>query len=235
MVCKFCSKDKRTINCHIIPHALYKPLLKSGEIPKIYTNTEGVYPKKSPIGVYDEEIVCADCEKYFNDCDAYAADFFLHESHEEHVIKSRDGIAAIIVEDFDYSLLKLFGVSLLWRASASTHPFFKRVQIGPHDEIIKRMIRDQSPGGEDDYSIILSRFNMRDKASIIQDPFRTKYDGLNFYRFYFNSYCMEIKVDKRPIKGLFRSFMISPNSPLTICERDLAKSKELEIAKSILK
>ncbi len=234
LACKFCGSYEKLINCHIIPKSLYTPLFEGGETPEIITNVKGEYKKRSPKGVYDKGIVCGECEKKFSECDRYAAEFFLHEAFQETVLGKLNGLETILVEKFDYALLKLFGISLLWRASVSSQSLFKRISLGPHEECIKKMIEAGDPGDEDDYSIVLARFNQRELSSLIMDPISTKYSGINFYRFYFNSYCMEIKVDQRVAKYPMSEAVLSPDRPAVIFQRDFRKSKEFKVVQGLI-
>ena len=61
------------------------------------------------------------------------------------------------------------------------------------------------------------------------DPFREKYDGLNYYRFYLSRYIMYIKVDKRIAKNSMHAMQLQENKPLFIVSREFEKSKEYPI------
>ena len=43
----------------------------------------------------------------------------------------------------------MFHLSLLWRMSVSKHPYFKEVSLGPHEEVLRRMLLEALPGEPD--------------------------------------------------------------------------------------
>jgi hypothetical protein len=43
----------------------------------------------------------------------------------------------------------MFHLSLLWRMSVSKHPYFKEVSLGPHEEVLRRMLLEARPGEPD--------------------------------------------------------------------------------------
>jgi hypothetical protein len=124
MVCKFCLEDKKCIEAHIIPNSLYEPLLNDNKGMLIVSNKSEIYPKKQQIGIYDMEIVCEECERLFSKPDYYAKSFFSADMTEDSFIIHNGEKCVYTIKDYDYHNLKLFFISLLWRASASTQPFF---------------------------------------------------------------------------------------------------------------
>ena len=58
------------------------------------------------------------------------------------------------LRDVDYTQLRLFYLSLLWRMSVSTHPYFKEVSLGPHEEVLRRMLLEGRPGEPDQYGLL---------------------------------------------------------------------------------
>ncbi|MFC3414342.1 hypothetical protein [Algoriphagus hitonicola] len=64
------------------------------------------------------------------------------------------GNRAFKVSNIDYVKFKLFLLSILWRASISSHIFFSEVNLGPHEEKIRKMILDHNAKSDLDYPII---------------------------------------------------------------------------------
>ena len=86
---------------------------------------------------------------------------------------------------FDYAKLKLFFLSVLWRSGASSQPFFKSVDLGPHNmEIIRKAILESNPGDSDFYATVLALFDDDQTWAKMMDPFPEQYDGIKFYRLY---------------------------------------------------
>lgn len=71
MSCRGCGKETKLIKAHIIAESFFRGLRDGQKVPKIHSTTEGVHPKKAPIGVYDMGILCNDCEQKFQTLDDY--------------------------------------------------------------------------------------------------------------------------------------------------------------------
>jgi len=50
--------------------------------------------------------------------------------------------------------MKLFEMSILWRACVSSHPVFSRVQLGPHEARLRAMLLAEDPGEPEHYGCL---------------------------------------------------------------------------------
>ena len=225
--CKLCGINTNLVDAHIIPKSLYGELRDgNGRVSKLVSNTSGSYPKRIPIGIYDSSIVCASCEALFSLWDDYANDFF---SRTDSVpIEYSGKVIGYEYPEYDYKKLKLFFISMLWRAHASIQPFFHRVSLGSHEDIIKRMIFEGNPGSPDDFSVVLAKFD-HELGTAFQDPYLGKLAGVNNYRFYFPMYFATIKVDRRVFPRELSEIMLKPDEPCRVVVREFAKSKEVKV------
>lgn len=55
----------------------------------------------------------------------------------------------------DYRVLKLFSLSVFWRASVASHPNFAAVKLGRHEPFVRNLIRAEIPGSVTDYPSLL--------------------------------------------------------------------------------
>jgi len=241
MFCKMCFQDNPLIDAHIIPASFYRYLKRGDTRPlEIHTNVKGEYKRKSHIGIYDKNILCKDCEEIFQRCDEYAQRILPPDFKENNYITDNSGKkVGYKMENVNYNLLKMFFISLLWRASISTRKEFSRINIGPFEEALRFMIQIGDPGDENVFSVIVSRFNDYLGKHFILDPHNEKFDGINFCRFYLGAgYRVFIKVDKRPLpeSNIFRFFILKPNHPLYVTIHSLLpSSKEFGILKKVIK
>jgi hypothetical protein len=199
---------------------------------RIGTDKAGAYPKRSPIGAYDRQLVCSFCEARFSPWDDYANRLLLAPYQEESYLIINGERLAYRFEFVDYDKLKMFCISLLWRASVSKHEFFSGVRLGPFQEITREMIMGSAPGDPETFSVVLSRFE-HPTAVVMLNPDLAKFDGVNFYRFYLSGYVLLIKVDKREIPDAFRGLELAPDRPLIVLLRDFRGSKELPVLKKL--
>jgi hypothetical protein len=197
------------------------------------TNTQGVFPKKIPIGVYDQTIVCEPCERCFSDCDSYAAQLLLNRFNEfEEVCEgSNRRLTGYVLANVDYRLLKLFAIALLWRASVSSHSFFSGVQLGPFEEKAREMLVRGDPSDAATFSTLFSVWD--DSESLIMDPFAERWDGVRSYRFYLGRFVAYIKVDSRPFPELLARAALTPEGPLHVISRELARSQDFRVAEHV--
>lgn len=233
MKCKGCNEEKKLVKAHIIPESFFSDL-RDGDNPlALLTNTSGIYPKRANKGIYDKNILCRDCEDIFQTVDNYGQKILLHSEQEQLI--SNGIVAGFKVDQFDYKLLKLFFLSILWRSSVSTHKFYSKIALGPFEDAVKKLIWNNSPGAPDEFSCILAKFTDEKIGKIILNPHRDKLDQINYYRFYLSGYILYIKVDKRHSSSFYKPFVINKNDPLIIIARDIKNSKEYQILLDIIR
>lgn len=239
MKCKFCLQNKKLIDAHIIPRCFFETMRDQGDNQpfQLLSNTQNEYPQKLWIGSYDKNILCEDCEKIFQKYDDYACKTLLNFDRANFVLDLGGNEVGYKLENIDYKKLKLFFLSVLWRAFASERNEFRKVEIGSFESNLRDMIQKDNPGGINDFLVVIRKFIDDLGKNFLMDPYKTKVDGINFYRFYLGAgYEFNIKVDKRNIEESDSLYMIAlkPESPLYIQFRELSKSKEFPILKDIL-
>jgi hypothetical protein len=235
-LCKLCLQDRQLIRSHILPDSFNRDLRGDAATPPLMiSNNPEKHPKRLPGGHYDEELVCLECEERFGLADDYAAKFFLGRFRTDGqtlAVEANGDAMAFQYQDVDYNLLKMFAISLLWRASATSIQFFERVTTGPHEERLRQMILANDPGVADEFSTFVTRWVSRPEheamAQTQLSPYRARLDGINEVKFLFAGAVMHVKVDKRPYPEPFPAFIIRPGSPLIVVARELEGSKDIQ-------
>ncbi len=233
MKCKFCGDESPLIQAHIIPAVFFRRIRRGPQALEMIANTPGEYLKKSPVGVYDRNIVCRKCELIWQEWDDYAQKLLGEEPLNGRAQYHGKRKICYVVENFDYEKLKLFFISLAWRASVSTQPFFSKVSLGEFQDTAKQYIENCDPGGSEDFSITLAKFD-HPLAKTILDPHSEKILGVNYLRFYLANYVAYIKVDRMSTPMPFAQFSMTKGRPLYIFCRDFMKSKELNLIRMML-
>ncbi len=198
------------------------------------TNAPGVHPKKSPVGEYDDGILCQECENVFGPWDDYAQKLITEENLKEAELRKAGHVVGYRLDNYDYKLLKLFFLSVAWRASVSERPFYRRVHLGSHERRILVMLKADDPGSVSDYGVSLAHFTDQ-YGGVILDPHPERWDGVNYLRFYFGGLVAYVKVDQRGAHWLHKSLLMEPGKPLNIVGRTMANSKEFGIIKKIVR
>lgn len=222
VICRFCGQEGRLVRAHIIPEFFYRDLK---QVDDLYHVAPGERPKRSPIGAYDAGILCSTCDGQFSLYEAYASQFL--KDHPE------GGVAAIsmgvtvgyMVSSYRYDLLKLFFLSVLWRASISTLPVFSKINLGALEDKIREMLRAKSPGRPNDLSIAISKFR-EEHGKIIINPFTTTLADIRFCILYMGGYVIRIKLDQGGYEYEIPEWVMSPDYPLLIPERSFFESEE---------
>jgi len=224
MSCKGCGENKKLIRAHVIPESFFVGLKSDGKAPLLVAD-ELQYPKRTPIGVYDKNILCHDCEQKFQDLDSYGQQILLKTALESGTIK---GTVYYKIPIVNYELLKLFFVSILWRASISSQPYYSKVNLGKYEEVAKDNVWNRVYENAEDFSFVLAKFTDEKFGTAMLNPRRLRFSGVNYYIFYLFGFILYIKVDQRKTPPIFSPFMMRENQDLIVVGRDIFKSKELK-------
>lgn len=237
MICKLTGKEGTPAKAHIIPESFYLFDKELNEPSLLVTNSKGIYSKRTWKGIYDDSIVTQEGERYFLKCDDYAFKLLVEQFASAKPLELKGSIVAYIYDNFDYDKLKLFFLSVLWRAAVSSHPFFKRVDIGSHLETIRKAIIESDPGSSHFYSTVLALFDASDERNWakIMDPFKGRIADITFYTFYLGNIVAYIKVDKRKARTPMREIQIDPNRPLYLIKKNFWDSNEVSIMRNIVR
>lgn len=237
MTCRLCGLDKPLIDAHIIPRPFFTVPAMLGSGAKVLSDKSGEFPKRSRTGIYDPGILCAPCDREIGVWDQYGVELLCHGLADFARVASSSGVAALVLPSFDYHRLKLFFMSVLWRAGVSSHPFFRRVQLGPHAERLGERLLARDPGAPEDYSVALSAFTVgRDvppEGLPIMDPFRERWSGVNAYRVSLGVVAAYVKVDKVRFTGPLSNYCLRPGERLVLVAREFGRSRELRVIDSI--
>lgn len=226
ITCKLTGKTGQPVKAHVVPRAFYElPTQEEGPCV-LASNAPNSFPKRAPVGVYDESMVTQQGEDLFRLWDDYAAQLLLQNENAFAPIIHHGVIHEWTLSEYDYSLLKLFSLSVLWRAHTSCRPEFKRVQLGPHALQVKNCLLNNNPGTPDYYSIHIGKWIDDEFGPVFMDPFSERYEGVNYYRIYCGRYILYSKVDKRPPPETFRQIQLGQTKVLHVIGRDLKASKE---------
>ena len=230
MICLLCKEEKKLVKAHIIPEGFFRRMREGGSHLLVLNQVPGkILPKRSPIGVYDKELVCRDCESIWNDWDTHAQEILSHDMKLAKPIRRSGQDMAWRIDHFDYMKLKLFFISVLWKAAVSRQTFYRKVDIGIFESIARKMILERNPGQTDEFGVVITRFMPHKFDIVMFDPFREKINHVNFYRFYMAGYVVYMKVDRRPMPPPWSRLAIREGESMYVVRRDMDKSPELPL------
>lgn len=231
--CRYCRSKNNFIKAHAIPEAFFRELREGKKFPFLISGRLGEFSKISPIGVYDEAILCDGCEKKFLAVDTYGIEVLLtaFNKHFSPIIKDSE-VEGFVGATVDKSLMLRFLLAVLWRASVSTHRFYEKVDLGQYEAEVLNLINNPGRPIPTVFDAVLSRWNETEVAGTaftgILNPYRRHLDGVSVYRLYLGQLVVEVKVDRQPFAGALSSLSLQSGAPCCIVSRSLTKSNDLQ-------
>lgn len=205
-LCKLTQQRGMFVDSHIIPEALTRPA-SNGK--PLYQYGEGKRPIKRWSSWYDPKLVTLEGEKYLSALDTWA----IHRLREHRLVWSGWGSSSSLngfhteiagelgirqVSGIDPMRLRLFFLSLLWRAAATDLDEFSEVLISDDDlEHLRQLILSGNPGDLSFYPCQLTQLStkgtihnhapIRDLKHLAGDGLLTPSSlALPTFRFYFD-------------------------------------------------
>ena len=187
--------------------------------------------RKSRKGLYDPQLVIDEGEKILQRLDDYAIKILRKRPsrssyfRDEHGFIARDdeGPICYLIEDFDYTKLKLFSVSVLWRFCTTS---MKQYAFKGYDDDqrLREMIMTGNPGDAEQLSVMLVRYS-DDLGKITVLPERISLCGQVFARMMFGSFSVYIKLDDANTIESLRGHQLTPHVPWPVMISRFDKSK----------
>ncbi|MBW0280273.1 hypothetical protein [Shewanella xiamenensis] len=114
---------------HIIPNAFFRHIKKDENDPGKYIEISTIKNTFEQCS-YSENLLCWECEqKFSNEFESYVITLILKNPININVSTAKQH-NQITFKNIDFSKLKLFQMSVLWRAAISSLKFFEHVNLG---------------------------------------------------------------------------------------------------------
>jgi len=209
MICKLCHAPvEKLVKSHIIPEFLYKGMHdEKHRLAGLSLNPQ-IGDAVIQSGLW-ERLLCGHCDNVVLGArETHVSQLLEHGLESQSAIDGND----LRLRKLDYTQIRLFYLSLLWRMSMSSLQFFSEVALGPHQEPIRKMIIEANPGEPDEYGVlcIAPVFESEHLGVWTIRPDSVKQFGRTIYR------CL--------IGGLLYCFFVGKGKvPLTISDRFIQK------------
>ncbi|MEP6647837.1 MAG: hypothetical protein ABJC12_12180 [Saprospiraceae bacterium] len=228
MQCQLCLQEKKLLKkSHIIPNFLYKRLF--GEDHRLVNVNLGNFDEfnYTHSGYYDKDILCGDCDSnLLGRLETYASNCLYFNGSEKsrsmirtELLGGGDTFPALRFHNMDYTKLKLFLLSILWRAHISKHPFFQEVQLGPYAEKLRKMLLEHDAGPEDEFEVILLHVDSkqtRPEKALFQ-PRKMRVDGNYQYVFYIDRIIYHYNISGHNKQSVYTKGIVKNDGILDIC------------------
>jgi hypothetical protein len=222
--CRLCLQPNKLCRSHIVPEFLYEILYDDSHRYIELTDVQKGVAKQPQKG-HREHLLCSGCEGKINRFEKHARRLFVDEL-PPFIPRSKRIRQHLRI---DYSLAKLFFLSVLWRASVSSLPIFKHVTLGPHEEKIRSMLEQNDAGKPLEYpvsvhSLFMNGAHFRD---FMVEPTYMRVEGRRCYRLVLMGFVVLIYVDKVPLCGNLTRMVMTPERPFETYQTDFAEFKFL--------
>lgn len=136
--CRLCTKETELRDSHIIPRSFIKKV--KGESPQLIKMNVGTSEKPALENAdWKEKLLCSDCEQFLSN--RYETTQLTYLRNGRIVQKHPNRIT---FSSFNFEKFYLFWLSILWRASVSSLPAFKHVDLGSEmNRYLARMIMEE--------------------------------------------------------------------------------------------
>jgi len=156
--CKLCLQNKKLCNSHIISEFLFR-LGYDDELNRmLLLKTKTGKSKYIQNGVW-QYLLCKDCENLISKWENYTKKLLKN-------IQINEKKEAVYLKNINYKYFKLFHLSIIWRSSITSRKEFSNVDIGPHEEILRKKLLNEEAGQSDIYPII-GRLLIDDKKKLM--------------------------------------------------------------------
>jgi hypothetical protein len=162
-----------------------------------------------------EYLLCSDCDNIkIGKYDKYAFEFCKKAWDLEIPIGKN-----IVISEVNYKALRLFQLSLLWRAMISQKKEFDSVKFHPkHEKRIKEIIYNETLGEYYEYGCLM--YLLVDKNKILNyvmvTPHKFNYKGFSGVAFTFGGFVWTMLVNSHMEQFPLKKYLLKPESSLTV-------------------
>ncbi len=205
MNCPLCGNEGNLCESHVVPEFLFKPAYDTSHRLKFFNRGSSgsrIFQKG-----FHSKLLCLSCEKILN------------EKYEQpmskiwkRVIPDKPPSNIFLCQDIDFNLLKLFHLSILWRASVCKHENYSHVSLGNFHEIqIKNLILEGNPVPANKCPIFGEIITIRGTGKAMKG-FVTSFspkrvNGHRCYPFFYGGCVWQTFVSSHPIGSIDEKFI----------------------------
>jgi hypothetical protein len=206
--CRKCGLQKTLVKAHAIPRSFFKKL-RGADKHSIQVDFDAKRLMSFwQAGVYDDAILCHECEASFSDLDRYGFEILGCLRLDKPILDERRRERAYRIEPCDTQRLKRFVLGVLWRASVSSAPFYEYCELGSaYESAFLQRIFSSDPLPAEDFTTTICRFDqtrLGDYKGVLFPPMRSRSikERVNTQVLYLPDIRISVKVDQRPFRAL---------------------------------
>lgn len=198
-LCRWCEENTDLIRAHIIPRNFYNAVKDDTKVAILLRPQQSKYTEVSQSGIFDPGILCAKCDNLLGDLDNYGFQVFEKRPTDANLVFDQDGMpVGYDLHCDDVQKAQKFILSMLWRASITTHDFFDAVSLGAvNEDAIRGLIVAGTNVTEEAFEFILIHQFDHPYIGGMMPPTTSRIDGILIYNFYLPFFKIIIRMDKR--------------------------------------
>ena len=226
-ICIYCGEERKLIDAHIIPRSFWQVDYTWKEPLALIGNSEPLRPKRSQHGIYDNNILCADCDNRLGLLDQHVTENMLKKAGSVHA----HGGAVLRYDNADPIKVFDFVLSIAWRASKSSHDYFKRVSLGPYENNAKAALMGDKDS-RSKFDVLISEFNLKHTGFL--NPHYGRFDGVRILTIYASRFTFYVKVDNQRIPYYFVPYIVTDGKPVFTIAREWEGSKQFQAMRQLV-
>ncbi len=217
MHCALCLQESELRRSHIIPEFVYESLYDEKHRLQVLSLLPEKGNWREQKGLR-EPLLCDKCEQHLSVAEGYARKLLLGGGP----VTYRTEGSVVFLSDLDYLQLRLFQLSVLWRAGVSSLPFFAKVQLGPLAEELRTLILAGHPGPPDRFCCMMFGLTYEKEAfsGIVMQPGRLRLHEQIAYRFVFGGFLWAFFVSGKGLPAALLPCTLQPPGTAVFLVRD---------------
>jgi len=209
--CKLCLKTKPLCKSHIYPEYMYKHCYDDNHSYIDFDAKEDNHNKKRKKGIY-EKLLCKECEGHIQKYEDYAKSIF-YDDVKEYIRKNN---TPYTVHEYEYKKLKLFILSLIWRASVSTINNFSKVNLGKYEETLRNILLNEEYVPVNVFPILIYQMHTGHKLSdgvfLQMYTGKSKFDGKSIFHFIADGLFFFVGIGQVTVQAFKQGASVSPEN-----------------------
>ena len=222
--CALCGAEAKLCKSHIIPEFCYAPMYDSEHRFIDMYDVKNQKIRKGQKGHW-QYMLCRECESHFSKFERHASRVFTRPLPAPRLGTTR----YFDLPAVDPGKLRLFLLSVLWRAGVSRLDMFEHVVLGRHEEALRRIVLSEEPPSFDSYGTMMFALHYRKDPlhNMLVEPTPCRVDGHRVYRFVFHGFVMMIWVTGHRVGSRWRRLFLGADGATTVYSAELDEFKFL--------
>ena len=217
-ICKLCRKPPtKFVKAHAGIARSFFHEFRGADVNSVLVNVSGVgkLSRRIQAGVWDDQILCSDCEAKFSDLDDYGFKILGKPDLSQPYFDHNFQLVGYWIK-CDTDKLRRFILSSLWRASVSEIPEYRKLHLGIYETPIINRVFDSPPLRPDEYPtsvLYLDKDYLGKGIQMIFQPLTNKLSSGGLMCFLYLSPRLKVIITMGDSSCLFQSEHFLVNKP----------------------